>query len=38
MEEVCKVGHKNCEMIVGVEELSSVQKSTSLKVKQDNVM
>ena len=26
MEEVCKVGPKNCERIFGVEELSSVQK------------
>ena len=24
MEEVCKVGHKNCEGIFGVEELYSV--------------
>ena len=33
MEEVCMVGHKNCERIFGVEELSSVQKSSRAKAK-----
>ena len=30
-EEVCKVGHKNCKGIFGVEELSAVRKSSYVK-------
>ena len=34
MKEVCsEVGHKNCEIIFGVEELSSVQKSSYVEPK-----